>query len=212
MSEHQRERTIASDEFDLRNGALAVQRFHQRGQLRQLRAQFGQQRMAFAEFGDVARVARFAKTQHGAALLLHVAHRHAALAAVAPGRICERLEHAPGLHVADARQVLHQHALLGRDLRVLVHVLQHASGAGAEVRAARLDAQGRSLQYLDGFGFVEIAVAPGLARAHAFAGQGARDEYRLALDAAYAASVMRQVVDDQFEFARRPGRAVAATH
>jgi hypothetical protein len=40
--------------------------------------------------------------------------------------------------VADALQVVHQHALLGDDLLVLVQVLQHAAGAGAEMRALRL--------------------------------------------------------------------------
>ncbi len=89
------------------------------------------------EVGDEARIL-LAEADQGLALLLHAAHREPALAAVAPGGVGQRRQHALGRDVADALQVLQQHALLGDDLLVLGQVLQHAAAAGAEMRAARM--------------------------------------------------------------------------
>src|SRR5690606_17873314 len=124
----------------------------------------------------------------------------AALAPVVPGGIGERRQHPLGLDVADAAQVVQQRALLGLDLLLLAQVLQHAAGAVAEVRAARLDPVRRGLQHLQGAGLVEMAIAAGALGPDPLARQPALDEHRLALGiAADAATVMAQVMDIEFE-------------
>src|SRR5690606_24815359 len=155
--------------------------------------------MALRQIGDEARVG-LAEADHGPALLLDVAHREAALAPVVPGGIGERRQHPLGLDVADAAQVVQQRALLGLDLLLLAQVLQHAAGAVAKVRAARLDPVRRGLQHLQGAGLVEMAVSAGALGPDPLARQPALDEHRLALGiAADAAAVMAQVMDIEFE-------------
>src|SRR3546814_3116094 len=95
--------------------------------------------MAFGQVGDEARIA-LAEADQGLALLFHPAHREATLAAIAPGDISQRWKQVVRGNVADALQVLEQHALLGQDLLRFGQVLQRAAAAGAEVRAARVDA------------------------------------------------------------------------
>src|SRR5690606_34340027 len=86
-------------------------------------------------------------------------HRETAPAAVAPGGVHQRLEHGLGRDVADALEVLQQHALLGVDLLRFVQVLQRAATAGAEVDAARRHPVGRRLQHLERARLVEAALA-----------------------------------------------------
>ena len=154
--------------------------------------------MADRQVGDETRVG-FPETHHRLALLLDEAHRKAALAPVAPGGIHQRFKHLAGGHVADALQVVHQHAVFGGDLPRFGQVLEHAAGAGAEMRAARLNAVGRGNQHLQGAAFVEMAVAAGLFDPDGFAGKRAGDEDRLALAVADPAAVVAQVGDVQVE-------------
>ena len=103
--------------------------------------------------------------------------------------------------MTEPRQVLQQHVLLGRDLLVLVEVLQHATGADAEVRATRHDPVRRRLEHFDRLALVEVAIPAGLLYADQFTRQGARDEHGFPVQATDAAAVMQQVGDFQFEFA-----------
>jgi hypothetical protein len=79
-------------------------------------------------------------------------------------------------------------------------MLQHATGTNAEMRATRLNAIGRALQYLDGLAFIEVAVSAGLAHTHSLARQCASDEHGLAFEPADAAPVVEQVGDVEVEF------------
>src|SRR3546814_7719154 len=83
----------------------------QRRQRRHRHADRGDHGVAFGQVGDEARIA-LAEADQGLALLFHPAHREAALAAIAPGDISQRWKQAVGGDVADALQVLEQHALL----------------------------------------------------------------------------------------------------
>ncbi|KAG1254481.1 hypothetical protein G6F65_017022 [Rhizopus arrhizus] len=100
--------------------------------------------------------------------------------------------------MADALEVVHQHALLGDDLLVFVQMLQHAAGAGAEVRAFGGDTLRRGLQHLYRARLVEMAAAGGLFRHHHLARQGAADEgdlAALAFTAGDTATIMAEVED-----------------
>jgi hypothetical protein len=70
--------------------------------------------------------------------------------------------------------------VLDVDLLGFVEMLQRATAADTEVRAARGHAIGRSDEHLEGLGFIEAAVARGLLRHHGLAGQRPCDEDRLA--------------------------------
>ncbi len=200
VAEDQRNRPVAGDEFDLRDAALAIQGIDQRGELGNAFAKRGHDRMAMAEFGHETRI-EFAETDHRAAFLLHEANRETSLSPITPGRVDQWLQHGLRLDVAQPGQVLQQHVLLGGDLLVLVEMLQHASGADAEVRAARRNPVRRRLEHLKGLAFVEMPIATGLLYPNQFAGQGARDEHGLAVQATDATTVVQQVGDFQFEFA-----------
>src|SRR3546814_19269400 len=95
-------------------------------------------------------------------LLFHPAHREAALAAIAPGDISQRWKQVVRRNVTDALQVLEQHALRGQDLLRFGQVLPRAAAAGAEVRAARGDADGGGVQHLQRPRPVTPAAARGL--------------------------------------------------
>jgi hypothetical protein len=161
--------------------------------------------VAFDEVGDEARIL-FAEAHERLVLLLHATHGEAALAAIAPGGIDQRRQHGLGRDVADALQVLQQHALLDVDLFGFVEVLQRAAAAGAEVRAARGNAIGRSDEHLERACLVEMAMARGLLRDDGFAQQGAGHEDRFARTGRLrsgptgdAAPVMAEVGDLDFE-------------
>ena len=161
MAEDQRDRSVAGDEFDLRDAALAVERVDQRGQFGDALAKRRHDRVAMAQLGHETRI-QLAKTDHRAAFLLDEPHRETTLAPITPGGVDQRLQHATRLRHGRARQVFQQHVLLGGDLLVLVEVLQHAAGADAEVRAARLHPVRRSLEHFDRLAFIEVAIAAGL--------------------------------------------------
>ncbi len=61
--------------------------------------------------------------------------------AVAPRRTVDRRQHLRGAHAAEVPQRVLERALLGRDLRRGVEMLQRAAAADAEMRTARLDAR-----------------------------------------------------------------------
>ncbi|MNI54161.1 hypothetical protein D3C73_1090470 [compost metagenome] len=100
--------------------------------------------------------------------------------------------------MADALQVVHQHALLGDDLLVFIQVLQHAAGAGAEMRALGGHPLRRGLKHFDRARLIEVAAAGGLFGHHHFARQGAADEgdlAALAFTAGNTATIMAEVED-----------------
>ncbi len=100
--------------------------------------------------------------------------------------------------MADPLQVVHQHALLGDNLLVLVQVLQHATGAGTEMRALGGHPLRRGLQHFHGARLVEMAAAGGLFSHHHLAGQRATDEgdlAALAFTAGDTATIMAEVED-----------------
>ena len=150
--------------------------------------------MAALDLGDEAAIA-LAEADQRAALLLDVLHRQPRAATVAPRIARQRREHATRRDVADALEVLEQRALLCDDLRLRREMLQRAAAAGAEMRAFGRDAIGRGDVHFERFRLVELATALHDARLHALAGQRARDEHRLALDARDAATVVAQVDD-----------------
>src|SRR5690606_18360093 len=77
--------------------------------------------------------------------------------------------------------------LLGRDLGAKLHVLQAAAPARTEVRAKRCHALGRLAQEASRARELVGGLPPVRRELHPLAGQGAIDEYRLALPAAHAA-------------------------
>ena len=127
----QHHRLVTGDELDLRDVALAIERFDEGGQRLDLGADFRNHRQALAEVGDKTRIL-FTEADQGLVLLLDPAHREAALAAVTPARRPAAAARCPASHGRSA-PVVHQHALLGDDLLGLVQMLQHAAGTGAEM-------------------------------------------------------------------------------
>ena len=203
MTEDQRTRLVARDEFDLRQHASRLHRIHQLREGRDLHADFRHHRVAFADVGDEARIL-LAETDQRLVLLLDAAHRETPLAPIAPRGIHQRRQHLARRHVADALQVLHQHALLGVDLLVLGQVLQHAAAAHPEMRATGRDAIRRGFQHLERLGFVETARARGLLDHHRLALQRAGNEHGLALmrtpfAAGDAAAIVAEVEDAGLE-------------
>src|SRR5690348_6814663 len=94
------------------------------------------QHFAARQIGHEARIA-FAEADERLALLRHMLDREPPTATIAPKLRGERLQPALRLDLADAREVLRQHALLGLDLRARIKVLQGAAAAHAVVDAAR---------------------------------------------------------------------------
>ena len=94
------------------------------------------------------------------------------------------------LDLADALEILGEHALLRGDLCSRRQVLERAAPADAEVRTTRLDALGRSRQQGLDARFVEAAMTRPDAHDGAFAGQCARDEHGLAADTGDASTVV----------------------
>jgi hypothetical protein len=88
-----------------------------------------------------------------------------------------------------------ERALLGRDLRAGVEVLQRAAAADAEMRATRIDA--RRVRLDDRLRARELVRRLALERrdGHGFARQRALDEDRLAVDARDAAPFLIERID-----------------
>ena len=198
VAEHQYPRVIAGREFDLRDRRRALHVVQQRAQRIQLFAEHGIQHVAMREVGHEARVA-FAETDQRPALLDDMLDRKARAPAIAPHVCGQRRQPARGLDVADAREVLRQHILLGRDLRGRRQMLQRAAAACSEMPAARRDAVGRGAEDFLGTGLVEMAMLASQARAHPFAGQRVGHEHGLALDPRDTAAVVGKVFDGGFE-------------
>src|SRR5438094_7959732 len=101
--------------------------------------------------------------------------------AIAPLLAGDRRQHALGMHLADARQVLQQPVLLRRELRREIGVLRGAAAADAEVRAAREAAARRLAEQAGGAAEIELAPLGENAHRGALAGQRALDEHHLAV-------------------------------
>jgi len=119
--------------------------------------------------------------QH-AALLLDVVHGEARAIAVTPRGADHGRQELLASHLADAREVVLQHALLGGDLRRGIDVLHGAAAAGAEVAASRDHALGALAQHPGDGAQVEVAAAAALREDDPLAGDAAVDERDLALD------------------------------
>src|SRR6185312_14137808 len=161
--------------------------------------------LALLDRGDEARVLLFAETHQHAALLRHVAHRQPALAPVTPRLGSERRQPRLRRDLADALEILRQHALLDGDLRRRVEMLQRTAAALRKMPAQRLDPVRRSDDHLDHVGFVEMAMALAQLRDHRLAEQGAADEDRLAVNPGHAAAIVAEVGDVGFERLWRNG-------
>ena len=143
IAQGQRHGVVAGRDLDLRDVGARLEAADQRAELGDAQAHRRQQRVALAEVGDEARIV-LAEADHHLVLLGHPLDRQASLAAIAPRFAREWFEPARRCHLADALEVFGQHILLGRDLRRGRQVLHAASAAGAEMRAAWLDALRRA--------------------------------------------------------------------
>ena len=144
VAQHQRRGVVTAGDFDLRNLAHRIETADELTQRPDALAHGRHQHLAVRDVGDVAAVL-LAETDQGLALLVHVLHRQPPATPVTPGLTDQRLEPASRRDLADALEVLREHALLGGDLRGRRQMLQRASAAGTEMRAARLDARGSPL-------------------------------------------------------------------
>ncbi|MEN9310696.1 MAG: hypothetical protein RLY77_821, partial [Pseudomonadota bacterium] len=141
MTKHQYGGGITRDEFNLRDVAAAIHAIHQRAQRIQLEPDLRHQRMALAQIGHEAWIG-FAEAHQGFVFFLDPAHRQPPLAPIPPAIAPQRRQHTARCHMADALQILQQHALLGFNLLVFGQMLQHAAGAHPKMRAPRLHAIG----------------------------------------------------------------------
>ena len=205
VAEHQRHQVVAGSEFDLRNRIDRVHAAEQVGEQADLGTQRRMHHFALLDLGDEAGVLLFAETDQHAALLHHVAYRQAALAPVTPRFAGKRRQPQLRRDLADAFEIFRQHALLGRDLRRRIEVLQRAAAAMREMPATRLDPMRRRHEHFDDIGLVEVAMTFAQFGQYLFAQQRAADEHRLAVDAGHAATVMAEVGDVGFERGRRNG-------
>ena len=121
--------------------------------------------------------------------------------AIAPLLAGDCRQHALGMHLANARQVLQQPVLLRRELRREIGVLRGAAAADAEVRAAREAAARRLAEQAGGAAEIELAPLGENAHRGALAGQRALDEHHLAVGLARHAAplgIQRFNLEDQF--------------
>ena len=152
-----------------------------------------------ADVGDVAPVG-LAETNQHAPLLLDKFGAKPAFAAIAPRRIGQRRKYTLRHHLADALEIFEQHALLRRDLRDRIEMLQRAAATDAEMRAARRDAVGRGAQHFLDCRLVVMPMLAGVAHAHALARERPGDEHGLAGDVGHAAAIVSEVGDIGFEY------------
>ena len=101
-----------------------------------MQADIRQQGVADGKIGNKTRVV-FAESDQDLVLPCHPLDRQSPLAPIAPGFVTQRRQPAPWLDLADAFEILGQHALLGLDLLPGSKVLQGAAAATSEMRAAR---------------------------------------------------------------------------
>ena len=131
---------VAYRQFNLRTGLARLHSHHQFAQRQQQRAdRFGQHR-ALLHVGHKAALA-LVKTHQHHALLAHKTYRQPGPVAVSPGRPVDGAQDRLRLELAQMPQAVFKHALLDRDLRASVQVLQLAASTRAfvqsEVRALR---------------------------------------------------------------------------
>ena len=135
--------------------------------------------------------------QH-AAFLRHVAHGEARAVAVLPAGPVDRREHLLRLHLADVPQRVLEHALLHRDLRGEIDVLQRAAAAqrrsSAQRGVARLAAGSSTVSTRAD---LERRLLAEDRRGDALARQRAFDEDRLAVAAGDAAAFLVERFDER---------------
>ncbi len=113
--------------------------------------------------------------------LQHMPHRQARALAITPRRAVDRRQHGFGFDLADALQVIFQHALLDVDLRTRFQMLHRAAAAHAEMRALRLHAHERLFQDLADMRLLIAGLFTIRGIGHALARQRAFDEDYLAV-------------------------------
>ncbi len=171
---------LAHGQLHLRHALAKCERREHLAQRHDERRDRRWQHLAGAHVRHEARLALVEAHQH-AALLRDVVHADARPLAVAPRGPVDGRQDRLRRDLADAREVVFQHALLGRYLRGRVDVLHGASAAGAEVRATRPHALARFHQHLGHGAQVEVAAAAAPRESHPLAGDAALDEGDLAV-------------------------------
>src|SRR6185503_1089490 len=111
-----------------------------------------------------------------------VAHREPRAVAIAPRLADHRRQDAFGTDLADALEVVFEHALLRRDLRGGFDVLHRAAAAGAEVAAAGRHALRALAHHARHRAEVEVAAAPAPRELDRLAGHAAVEEDDLPVD------------------------------
>jgi len=198
MPKHERHEIVAGGDLDLRNVAFRIERFNQRADLGDARADCRMQHVAGIDIGHVAAVA-LAETDEHPALFFDELHAEPALAPVSPRRVGQCRQHFARTHFADAFEIFQQHALLRGDLRGGRQMLQRAAAADAEMRAAWQHAIRRGAEHFLDRCLIVMPVFPGETHAHALAGQCAAHENGLAVDVRHAAAIVREAGDVGFK-------------
>lgn len=200
VAEHQSDRSIALDEFDLRNLASGMQGRDQAGQRRDQGRYRRQHGIALFELGHETRIG-LPEADQCRVFFLDETNRKPAFAPIMPRLGTQCRQHPLRPDMADALQVVQQGVLLDFNLPVGIQMLQNAARADSEVPALRNNAVCRRFEHLDNLGFIVMPIAAGLQRAHPFTGQCPGNENGFTIQTADAASVMGQAVDGQLEFA-----------
>src|SRR5262249_50050969 len=137
------------------------------------------QHLAVSELRDVG-CGALAEADHHGVLLAHELGAESGTAAVSPGGPGEWRQPALRRDARHAREYITQLRLLGGELLLRLEMLQGATTANAEVRAARHDARGRGLEHFEQLAVVVLAVAPRAPEANELTGQRPGDEGGLA--------------------------------
>ncbi len=143
VAQHQRGDLVADGQLDLRQPLARLHGLDQRAQRHQHVGDALGDDVALAHVGHVAGLALVESHQHRV-LLRDPAHGQPRAQPVAPRRPFDRAQHQLGLDLAEVPEVVLQHALLHRHLRLRREMLHLAAaaraGMQAEVRTARRDA------------------------------------------------------------------------
>ena len=175
IAQHQHGHGIGDRDFDLRDALARLQAADQRFERRDQPVHRRREDLATLERGDVGLGALAKPDQHLAAFE-DVFDAEPRAAPIRPGRPLQGRQPLARLDPPDAREIVHQFARFGGDLRLGRQMLQRASAADAEVRTARRDAISRRLEHLEQLRLVVRAMPPRALIADFFAGQRARDE------------------------------------
>jgi hypothetical protein len=177
--QHQRGGIIGHRHFDLRQVLADAQARQHRRERRDQSPGRSRQHLAGGELRHVGGGA-LTKPDHDAVLLVHELGTQAGAAPIAEGRSAERRQPAARLHAGHPRERLPQFGFFGGELCWRGQVLQRAAAAQAKVRAARHDAQRRSLKHLKKLPVIVPAVPARAPEADLFPRQRAGDEGGLA--------------------------------